>query len=141
MITNYADIIEIATAIAFAILAYTFAILAKPKKFKALMFEKTRLFCGRDFVFNAIQDFFKTQAKGYFTVIGDAGMGKSAIAAKYVLATRYPCYFNVFAEGRNKPEKFLASIRKQLIKICSLQNADNTATIFTFRIKSSRNQL
>jgi hypothetical protein len=32
-----------------------------PKEFKALMFEKTRLFCGRDFVFNAIQEFFKTQ--------------------------------------------------------------------------------
>ncbi|MEH2219939.1 MAG: AAA family ATPase [Nostoc sp.] len=96
-----------------------------PKEFKALMFEKTRLFCGRDFVFNAIQEFFTTQTKGYFSVIGDAGMGKSAIAAKYVLATRYPCYFNVFAEGRNKPEKFLDSIRKQLIKRCSLQNADN----------------
>ncbi len=58
-------------------------------------------------------------------MIGDAGMGKSAIAAKYVLATKFPCYFNVFAEGRNKPEKFLASIRQQLIKRHSLQNADN----------------
>ncbi|MBN4001408.1 AAA family ATPase [Nostoc sp. LPT] len=96
-----------------------------PKEFKALMFEKTRLFCGRDFVFDAIQKFFKTQNKGYFTVIGDAGMGKSAIAAKYVLATRYPCYFNVFAIEENKPEQFLNSIRKQLIKRCSLQNADN----------------
>ncbi len=96
-----------------------------PKEFKALMFEKTRLFCGRDFVFQAIEEFFKTQPKGYFTVIGDAGMGKSAIAAKYVLATKCPCYFNIFAEGRNKPEKFLASIRQQLIKRYSLQNADN----------------
>lgn len=96
-----------------------------PKEFKALIFEKTRLFCGRDFVFQAIQKFFTTQSKGYFTVIGDAGMGKSAIAAKYVLVTKFPCYFNVFAEGRNKPEKFLASIRQQLIKRYSLQNADN----------------
>ena len=96
-----------------------------PKEFKALIFEKTRLFCGRDFVFKAIQKFFTTQPKGYFTVVGDAGMGKSAIAAKYVLATKVPCYFNVFAEGRNKPEKFLASIRQQLIKRYSLQNADN----------------
>ncbi|BAZ31257.1 hypothetical protein NIES4074_37290 [Cylindrospermum sp. NIES-4074] len=96
-----------------------------PKEFKALIFEKTRLFCGRDFVFKAIQRFFTTQPKGYFTVIGDAGMGKSAIAAKYVLATKFPCYFNVFAEGRNKPEKFLAGIRQQLIKRYSLQNADN----------------
>ncbi|ACC79051.1 AAA family ATPase [Nostoc punctiforme] len=96
------------------------------KEFKALIFEKTRLFCGRDFVFKAIQKFFTTQAKGYFSIVGDAGMGKSAIAAKYVLAYKFPCYFNIFAEGRNKPEKFLASIRQQLIKRYSLQNADNT---------------
>ncbi|MEH2309136.1 ATP-binding protein [Nostoc sp.] len=95
------------------------------KEFKALIFEKTRLFCGRDFVFKAIQKFFTTQAKGYFSIVGDAGMGKSAIAAKYVLAYKFPCYFNVFAEGRNKPDKFLASIRQQLIKRYSLQNADN----------------
>lgn len=96
-----------------------------PKEFKALIFEKTRLFCGRDFVFRAIQNFLITQTKGYFSVIGDAGMGKSAIAAKYVLAGKFPCYFNVFAEGRNNPEKFLASIRQQLIKRYSLQNTDN----------------
>ncbi|MTJ51785.1 NACHT domain protein [Anabaena sp. UHCC 0253] len=96
-----------------------------PKEFKALIFEKTRLFCGRDFVFKAINNFFTSNPKGYFTVIGDAGMGKSAIASKYVLATKFPCYFNVFAEGRNKPEKFLAGIRQQLIKRYSLQNVDN----------------
>ncbi|AFZ14016.1 hypothetical protein Cri9333_3182 [Crinalium epipsammum PCC 9333] len=96
-----------------------------PKEFKALIFEKTRLFCGRDFVFQAIKTFFSTQPKGYFTVIGDAGMGKSAIAAKYISAIKCPCYFNVFAEGRNKPEQFLANIRQQLIKRYSLQNADN----------------
>lgn len=69
-------------------------------------------------------------------MIGDAGMGKSAIAAKYVLATKFPCYFNVFAEGRNNPEKFLASIRQQLIKRHSLQNADN-ADLRTFLQKAS----
>lgn len=107
-----------------------------PKEFKALIFEKTRLFCGRDFVFKAIQKFFTTQPKGYFSVIGDAGMGKSAIAAKYVLATEFPCYFNIFAEGRNKPEKFLASIRQQLIKRYSLQNADS-ADLSTLLQKAS----
>ncbi|MBK1986572.1 NACHT domain protein [Sphaerospermopsis aphanizomenoides BCCUSP55] len=96
-----------------------------PKEFKALIFEKTRLFCGRDFVFKAINNFFTTQSKGYFTVIGDAGMGKSAISAKYISVIKCPCYFNVFAEGRNKPEQFLANIRQQLIKRYSLQNADN----------------
>ena len=95
-----------------------------PKEFKALILEKTRLFCGREFVFEAFKQFLDNTKKGYFTVIGDAGIGKSAIAAKYVLETKCPCYFNIFAEGRNKPEQFLASIRQQLIKRYSLQNAD-----------------
>jgi hypothetical protein len=107
-----------------------------PKEFKALISEKTRLFCGRDFVFKAIIDFVKKEKKGYFTVIGDAGMGKSAIAAQFVLFYKCPCYFNVFAEGRNKPEKFLASIRQQLIKRYSLQNADN-ADLSTLLQKAS----
>ena len=95
-----------------------------PKYFKALILEKTRLFCGRKLIFKAFEQFLINKKKGYFTVIGDAGIGKSAIAAKYVLETKCPCYFNIFAEGRNKPEQFLASIRQQLIKRYSLQNVD-----------------
>lgn len=102
-----------------------------PKEFKALISEKTRLFCGREFVFEAIRDFLENEKKGYFTVIGDAGMGKSAIAAQFVSFYKCPCYFNVFTEGRNKTEKFLASIRQQLIKRYSLKNAetDNLQTL------------
>ncbi|MEJ6482604.1 NACHT domain-containing protein, partial [Nostoc punctiforme UO1] len=102
-----------------------------PKEFKALMDEKIRLFCGREFVFEAIRDFIEKEKKGYFTVIGDAGMGKSAIAAQFVLFYKCPCYFNVFAEGRNKQEQFLPSIRQQLIKRYSLKNAetDNLQTL------------
>ena len=51
-------------------------------------------------------------------------MGKSAIAAKYILLTKLTVYFNIFAEGLNKPEDFLASIHQQLIKRYSLQNAE-----------------
>lgn len=96
-----------------------------PKEFKALILDRTHLFCGRKFVFEAFNNFLQTKSKGYFTVIGDPGMGKSAIASKYILAKKCPCYFNIFAEGRNKPEQFLASIRKQLIKRYALQNVDN----------------
>lgn len=95
-----------------------------PQEFKALIFEKTRLFCGRQFVFAAIRDFLNSKSKGYFTVIGDAGMGKSSIAAQFILLYQYPCYFNILAEGRNTPEKFLNSIRQQLIKRYSLNYAD-----------------
>jgi hypothetical protein len=67
----------------------------------------------------------------YFTVIGDAGMGKSAIASKYVADHPTICYFNVLAERRNRPELFLKSIRQQLIQRYQLKNLeqDNLSTL------------
>lgn len=96
-----------------------------PDGFKALIEDKTRLFCGRGFVFERLQEFLDSMPKGYFAVIGDAGMGKSAIASKYVLMTKCCCYFNVFSVGSNTPGQFLSSIRNQLIRRYFLQNADN----------------
>lgn len=96
-----------------------------PDKFKSLIEEKIRAFRGRKFVFAEFDNFLKNQQKGYFTVIGDAGMGKSAIAAKYVYDHQAICYFNVIAEGSNRPEQFLESIRQQLIQRYRLTDADN----------------
>ena len=96
-----------------------------PKVFKPLIEEKTRIFCGRNFVFKAFEEFRNKNSKGYFTVVGDAGMGKSAIAAMYVFNNEQlpPCYFNIRSAGQNKPELFLESIRQQLIKRYPLANA------------------
>ncbi|MEH2328403.1 NACHT domain protein [Nostoc sp.] len=104
-----------------------------PDEFKALIEEKTKAFCGRQFVFKEFDDFLEKHTKGYFTVIGDAGMGKSAIAAQSVSKYKAICYFNILAEGRNKPDKFLQSIRKQLINRYQLQNEENAdfATLLT----------
>jgi NACHT domain len=97
-----------------------------PEEFKPLIKEKIRAFCGRKFVFDTFNQFLKTKPNGYFTVVGDAGMGKSTIAAKYVHKYKSVCYFNIRAEGRNRPEQFLEGIRKQLIKRYQLQNADKS---------------
>ncbi|WP_242046076.1 MULTISPECIES: helix-turn-helix domain-containing protein [Calothrix] len=96
-----------------------------PQEFEPLIKEKIRSFCGRAFVFKEFADFLKKYPKGYFTVIGDAGMGKSAIAAKYVYDRQAICYFNVLQDGRNRPELFLKSIRQQLINRYQLENAEN----------------
>lgn len=93
------------------------------QEFEALIQEKIRRFCGRQFVFDTFEKFLKDNPSGYFTVVGDAGMGKSAIAAKYVDKYKSPCYFNVLAEGRNSPELFLQSIRQQLINRYQLKEA------------------
>ncbi|MGD1909293.1 MAG: NACHT domain protein [Rivularia sp. (in: cyanobacteria)] len=92
--------------------------------FEALIKEKARLFCGRKFVFEKIDDFIAKNSNGYFVVVGDAGMGKSAIAAKYVSDHQAICFFNILSEHRNTPEQFLKTIRQQLINRYDLQNVE-----------------
>ena len=101
--------------------------LSYPIEFERLIKDKTESFCGREFVFDAIKEFFSNNPNGYFTVVGDAGMGKSAIAAKYVLENPEAiCFFNVRAEGMNRPELFLKKIREQLMNRYQLQDAADT---------------
>jgi transcriptional regulator with XRE-family HTH domain len=97
-----------------------------PEEFRALIEEKIRSFCGRKFVFDAFDQFINNHSNGYFTVVGDAGMGKSAIAAKYISQNHFPCYFNILAERRNRAELFLKSIRQQLINRYQLPEAEDT---------------
>ncbi|GCL38829.1 hypothetical protein SR1949_39480 [Sphaerospermopsis reniformis] len=97
-----------------------------PTEFKNVIEDKTQIFYGRKFVFNAITEFLKNHPSGYFTILGDAGMGKSAIAAKYIVDnTETICFFNIRAEGRNRPDVFLKLIRQQLVNRLDLQNVEN----------------
>ncbi|MEO1373846.1 MAG: NACHT domain protein, partial [Cyanobacteria bacterium J06635_10] len=112
-----------------------------PQEFKELIRDKTESFCGRKFVFDAIQKFLDNNPKGYFTIVGDAGMGKSAITAKYILENPEAiCFFNIRAEGKNRPELFLKQIRQQLINRYQLEDAvnDDLSTLLTkARLKNS----
>jgi hypothetical protein len=97
-----------------------------PTEFQIVIADKTQIFCGRKFVFDAINQFIKNHQSGYFTILGDAGMGKSAIAAKYIVD--HPgtiCFFNIRAEGRNRTDVFFKSIHKQLVNRFNLQNVEN----------------
>ena len=96
-----------------------------PEEFRSLIEEKIRRFCGRQFVFKAVQKFITENPHGYFTIVGDAGMGKSSIVAKYVSEYKSPCYFNILVERRNRPELFLKSIRQQLIDRYQLPNSQD----------------
>jgi hypothetical protein len=109
-----------------------------PTEFQIVIDDKTNLFCGRKFVFNAINQFIKDNKNGYFTILGDAGMGKSAIAAKYIVD--HPgtiCFFNIRAEGRNRPDVFLKLIRQQLTKRFDIDNVEND-DLSTLLIKASQ---
>ncbi|MEG4166482.1 MULTISPECIES: NACHT domain-containing protein [unclassified Microcoleus] len=96
-----------------------------PEEFRSLIEEKIRRFCGRGFVFETFEQFITENPHGYFTIVGDAGMGKSSIVAKYVWEHKSPCYFNILVERRNRPELFLKSIRRQLIDRYQLQNSED----------------
>jgi hypothetical protein len=96
-----------------------------PPEFESLIAEKIKTFCGRQFVFDAFQQFITENSHGYFIIIGAAGMGKTSIIAKYVSEHNSPCYFNILVERRNTPELFLKSIRRQLIDCYELQNLAN----------------
>ncbi|MFM6225033.1 MAG: hypothetical protein ACKPDM_32575 [Dolichospermum sp.] len=105
-----------------------------PTEFKTIIEDKTKIFCGRKFVFDAITKFIKDNKSGYFTILGDPGMGKSAIVAKYIVD--HPgtiCFFNIRTDGTNRPDQFLKSIRQQLVNRFKLQNAenDNLSTLLT----------
>lgn len=107
-----------------------------PSEFNSLINEKIKSFCGRQFVFDVFSNFINNNTKGYFTVIGDAGMGKSSIAAKYVYENGTICYFNNLQENRNSPQLFLESIRKQFINRYQLANVEN-ADLSTLLIKTT----
>ncbi|MDB9535632.1 NACHT domain protein [Dolichospermum planctonicum CS-1226] len=114
-----------------------------PPEFQSLITEKIKSFCGRKFVFDAFEKFINDNKKGYFTVIGDAGMGKSTIAAKYVFDHNAICYFNVLVDGNNRPELFLASIRRQLInryRLTNVENADLSTLLTEATAKLSPNE-
>jgi DNA-binding Xre family transcriptional regulator len=98
-----------------------------PPYFDRLIKDTIKLFCGRKFVFNTIDNFFRNNPNGYFTVVGDPGMGKTSIAAKYTDDHRAEaiCFFNIRVQGMNSPNLFLEKVRQQLIKRYDLQTADD----------------
>lgn len=85
-------------------------------QFKSLIDDKTKDFVGREYVFDAINAFIANNDKGYFTIIGDPGQGKSAILAKYVQDIGCITHFNQLLQGPNRAEQFLESVCRQLIE-------------------------
>jgi hypothetical protein len=88
---------------------------AEDKEQQKLIEEKTEGFVGREFVFEAIEEFLKKQPNGYFIIEGEPGIGKSAILAKYVQQTGCVAHFNVRSQGITSVERFLKNVCTQLI--------------------------
>jgi len=89
-----------------------------------LIADKTAGFVGREFVFNAIGEFLASHDRGYFIIEGDPGVGKTAIAAKYVQQQKYVAHFNVRSQGINRADQFLENVCTQLITRYNLPYAE-----------------
>ncbi|MEH2452751.1 AAA family ATPase [Nostoc sp.] len=85
-----------------------------PREFQQVILEKSQDFVGRIFVFTAISNFLQHHDRGYFTIIGAPGSGKSAILAKYVTENPHVLYYNAQLPGKNRAEEFIATICTQI---------------------------
>lgn len=83
--------------------------------FGDLVSRVTHWFEGRSALFEAIRDFISTAPCGYFRIIADAGLGKTAIAAKLALDYHAPSYFLSASEGRTRWDWALNSLCAQII--------------------------
>lgn len=88
---------------------------AYPTEFRQIISEKSVNFVGREFVFSAINNFLSRQNRGYFTIVGAPGSGKSAILAKYVNENPQVIYYSAEVEGKNRAEEFLAIVCSELV--------------------------
>ena len=99
-----------------------------PPEFQQVIQEKCQNFVGREFIFTAISEFLHRHDRGYFTIVGAPGSGKSAILAKYVTQDPHVIYYNTQLEGKNRADEFLKNVCQQIVEtrlIASLQDVPN----------------
>ncbi|HXI29465.1 MAG TPA: AAA family ATPase, partial [Vicinamibacterales bacterium] len=77
--------------------------------------QSNRWFAGRSELFDALRAFIGRQPRGYFRIVGDAGLGKTALAVEIARRYRGPAYFVSATAGRTVPEQVLATLCAQAI--------------------------
>lgn len=83
--------------------------------FIPLIADKTEGFVGRQFVFDALDEFLKKNKSGYFVIQGEPGIGKTALLAQLVKTRGYPHHFNVALQNIRTPRQFLTNACAQII--------------------------
>jgi len=86
-------------------------------KIKYSIKKLTTNFIGREFVFGRIKTFIKEHQSGYFTVKGNAGIGKSALAVKYANDNKTLLHIIDYQKNsKNTAKHFIKNICLQLIE-------------------------
>lgn len=77
--------------------------------------EKTREFLGRQFAFEQLASFVRERDRGYFFLIGEPGIGKTALVAHLIRKDQHVHHFNRRRDGVVQPAAFLENVCAQLI--------------------------
>ncbi|MGW3352854.1 hypothetical protein ACWDA3_57000 [Nonomuraea rubra] len=72
-------------------------------------------FVGRERVFTELEDFASTQTRGFFEIVGGAGLGKTALAVEIARRRDAITFLASVAGGATHPEQFLAHACASLI--------------------------
>lgn len=83
--------------------------------------EKSKDFVGRQWLDQKIQAFTAQKPRGYFFILGDPGIGKTAFMANLVKQHGYAHHFNIRAEALNTAGFFLRNISLQLAQMYALE--------------------
>ncbi|MEA5573434.1 P-loop NTPase fold protein [Calothrix sp. UHCC 0171] len=88
-------------------------------QFQKIILEKSQNFTNCEFIFTAINDFIHKYNRGYFTIVGSPGSGKSAILAQFFASYNSNpdikiVYYNAQIENKNAAEEFLKYVCTQL---------------------------
>ena len=83
--------------------------------FQPLIADKTNNFVGREFVFEALDMFLQENASGYYLILGEPGIGKTAVLSQLIKTRGYPHHFNIAPQNIRTPHQFLTNACAQLI--------------------------
>jgi len=93
-----------------------------PTIFQQYIRQKTENYVDRSLISTTINNFLQNYDRGYFTLIGSPGSGKSAILANYTIQNPQTVYYTAEVEGKNRADEFLITICTQLIQKIDPQN-------------------
>jgi hypothetical protein len=87
------------------------------EQFKKLVYDKTKNFVGREFIFQSINNLLTDAdfSSGYIVISGEPGIGKSSLMAQLIKTRGAVHHFNSVLMGIRSPKDFLENICAQLI--------------------------
>ena len=98
--------------------------ISAPTNFQRFLQETSQNFVGRQFAFAALSNFFQQCDRGYFTLTGSPGTGKTAILAKYLIQHPNILYYSAQHSNNQHPDRFLHTLCTQLLNYLKTITAD-----------------